>query len=158
MTESLTGRIPQSRRGQAITEFVLVLPVIIFTILGIVEIGRALFTYAMIADAHRDALRQAEILGYDGLNPPYLNCAEIQRRAEDAWFAEPVITITYEKGASDAEPYTCATVNNNLLETGDILRVQSTAAVDFLFFPFADLDVNFDGQRTIVKSDLRVSG
>jgi len=138
-------------RGQGITEFSLVIPVIIFTILGIVEIGRAMFTYAMVADAHRDALRQAEILGYDGVNIPYLDCAEITRRAEDAWFAEPVVTISYEKGAGP-ETYNCDEPDlDGKLATGDIMRVQSTASVDFLFFPFADLDLNFDGQRTLVK-------
>ena len=115
----LGTRSRRSHLGQATTEFALVLPVIIFTILGIVEVGRALFTYAMLADAHRDALRQAEILGYDGVNPPYLDCAEIERRAEDVWFTEPIITISYEKGAS-ATTYNCATVNDGLLETGDI--------------------------------------
>ena len=132
------------QRGQAAVEFSLVLPVLIFTILGIVELGRALFTYAQVADAQRDALRQAEILGYEGGSPPYLDCDAMIDRAQRVYFTTPSVSIQYVK-ADKSLTYTCDDVVDAVLETGDIVEIDVTAPVNFLFFPFADLNLNFEG-------------
>ena len=50
-------------RGQALAEFGLIAPLLLFLILGIADFGRALFTYAMASNALRDAVRYAEVLG-----------------------------------------------------------------------------------------------
>lgn len=51
------------RRGQALTEFVLVLPVLLLLTLAIIDVGRAIFTYSVIADAAREGARYAIVHG-----------------------------------------------------------------------------------------------
>ena len=49
----------QRPRGQALVEFALVLPVIVLLIFGIVDVGRAVFTYNTLSEAARQASRTA---------------------------------------------------------------------------------------------------
>ena len=47
------------RRGQALVEFALIVPLFILVIVGIFEGGRAIFTYNALSNAVREALREA---------------------------------------------------------------------------------------------------
>ncbi len=49
----------RSRRGQALAEFALVLPVILLLIFGAVDFGRAIFAYNTLSEAARQANRLA---------------------------------------------------------------------------------------------------
>jgi len=52
-------------RGQAITEFAIVLPILMVLLVGILEVGRMVFTYAAVTNASREAVRYASAFGLD---------------------------------------------------------------------------------------------
>jgi len=52
-------------RGQAITEFAIVLPILMVLLVGILEAGRMVFTYAAVTNASREAVRYASAFGLD---------------------------------------------------------------------------------------------
>jgi hypothetical protein len=60
------------------------------------------------------------------------------------------LTIQYVKEDGSAT-YTCATVTDDVLDNGDMLRITVHATVNPFFLPVGDLDINFTGQRTIIK-------
>jgi Flp pilus assembly protein TadG len=47
------------RRGQALVEFALVLPIIVLLIFGVIDAGRLVFTYNAVSNASRDGARVA---------------------------------------------------------------------------------------------------
>jgi Flp pilus assembly protein TadG len=47
------------RRGQALVEFALVLPILVLVVLGIFDFGRAIFAYNTVSNAAREAARVA---------------------------------------------------------------------------------------------------
>lgn len=48
-------------RGQALVEFALVMPVIVLVVLGVLDLGRAVFSYNTLAQAARQANRTAMV-------------------------------------------------------------------------------------------------
>ncbi len=46
-------------KGQALVEFAIVLPVIVFIVLGILDVGRAVYSYNTLAESARQAARMA---------------------------------------------------------------------------------------------------
>jgi Flp pilus assembly protein TadG len=50
-------------RGSALTEFALILPFLLTGIFGVIEFGRALYTYHFVSDAAREASRWASVRG-----------------------------------------------------------------------------------------------
>jgi hypothetical protein len=50
-------------RGTALTEFALILPFLLTGIFGVIEFGRALYTYHFVSDAAREASRWASVRG-----------------------------------------------------------------------------------------------
>lgn len=140
------------REGQGMVEFALTLPVLLLFVLGVIDMGRILFAYADSSNALREALRHAVLMGYtDGSYRPYLDCPKMADRAASGYFVLPDnVTITY-KTATGGKTYDCATVKDDLLSSGDMLEIELVAVVKPLFLPFGDLNLNFKGQRTIVK-------
>ena len=53
-------------RGQALVEFALVFPVLILILLGIFEVGRAVFAYNTIGNAAREGARVAAVNQIEG--------------------------------------------------------------------------------------------
>jgi Flp pilus assembly protein TadG len=47
------------QRGQALVEFAVVMPVIVFAILGLLDLGRAIYSYNTLAQSARQAARTA---------------------------------------------------------------------------------------------------
>jgi len=124
-------------------------------VLGLIDFGRILFTYAQASNSLRDALRYAELMGAnDGkTTPPYLDCTKITSLASNNFFAEksPTVTITYVKSDNPSKTYSCKTVTDSALSNGDMLQVSLAAKVKPLFLPFGTLNITFSGQRSIVK-------
>ena len=54
-------RIFHSERGQSLTEFALVLPLLLLLLLGTIEFGRILGTYLMMANLSREGARAAAV-------------------------------------------------------------------------------------------------
>lgn len=49
----------ESRSGQSLTEFALILPVFLLVLIGLLDIGRAIYAYNTVANAARTAARVA---------------------------------------------------------------------------------------------------
>ncbi|BAF59628.1 flp pilus assembly protein TadG [Pelotomaculum thermopropionicum SI] len=83
------GKLVREKRGQALVELALVLPLLLLLLMGIMESGRIFHSYLLITNASREGARA----GVTGAGD-----AEIQEKVKDA--AEPIhlsdsqITIT----------------------------------------------------------------
>ncbi len=64
---TLVGRISalRNRRGQALAEFALVLPLVLFFIAGIIEMGRAWNIKQAVTDAAREGARYTVVMDPD---------------------------------------------------------------------------------------------
>ena len=51
----------QSERGQSFVEFAFIMPFLVFLVLGIIQFGRALHNYLVIADAARVGAREGAV-------------------------------------------------------------------------------------------------
>lgn len=96
-------------QGQGLVEFALAVPIFLLIILGIFDFGRVLTTYAMTSNAVRDALRQAEIIGFEpdlGSVPPYRNCEKMVELIQRSFWI-PIdlsagdLTISYLEATKD---------------------------------------------------------
>jgi hypothetical protein len=90
-------------RGQSATEFALALPILLLVILGLLEVGRAVFMYAAVVNASREAVRYATAYGVNESDVlQYRNCAEIRNTAKEVAFLLPLedenIVIEYDTG------------------------------------------------------------
>jgi Flp pilus assembly protein TadG len=131
--------------GQSMAEFSLALPILLVALLGLLEVGRAVFMYASVVNASREAVRYATAFGVNESDVLQShNCAEIRNTAKRVAFLLPLedenITIEYDAGPDDAgviQPLTgepeCApdeTVDETIeLACGD--RVVVTVTVNY---------------------------
>jgi len=140
-------------KGQALAEFSFASAILVLLIMGLIDFGTLLFSYAQASNSLRTALRYAEILGYS-TSPtiPYLDCPSMTDAATNHFFtASHVVNIEYIKADNPSQTYTCTTVSDDVIENGDILHIELTAVVHPLFLPFGDFRIEFEGQRSIVK-------
>jgi Flp pilus assembly protein TadG len=79
-------------RGQAMVEFAIALPVLMMLLVGIMEVGRMVLTYALLNNSSRDAVRYASAVGRgeDGLLK-YNHCAGIKTSAQQSAY---IVTLT----------------------------------------------------------------
>ena len=146
-------------RGQALTEFALIAPLLLFLVLGIIDFGRALFTYAMGSNAVRDAVRYAEVLGYAGDTKSYLQCGaggKMDKAAHNVFFVnKQTVDIHYIQAATGATVDCSDPDLATKLQSGDLVVVESKATVNFItpFLSniFHSVDFDFKAQRTIIK-------
>lgn len=152
-------------RGQALVEFSLALMVLTFVIFGIFDFGRVFFAYSSAVNAHRNALRNAVVLGVLGSNdtPPYLDCTTMLSHATGGYFYNTKnITIKYiNTDAADTNPdYGCngsgglTTATKDNLDNGDLLVIEMDVVVTPILMPFGDLTIKLKGERTVVKEIL----
>jgi len=88
-------------RGQAIVEFALVLPLLLFVVVGLIEAGRAIFIYSSVTNASREAARYGTAYGVNaGGIAKFRDCAGIRAAARRTGFYLPLddIEITYDNG------------------------------------------------------------
>lgn len=144
--------------GQALVEFALSLPILLLFIGGILDFGMILFSYSQASNSLRDALRFGEVFGYASSDYiPYLDCAGMTDAATSNFFsAEHDVTITYIKASNIANTYDCAAYTTEelrtVLESGDILQIELVAKVDPFFLPIGELELSFEGQRTVIQA------
>lgn len=146
-------------RGQSMAEFSLVLPILLVVLFGLLEVGRAVFMYAAVVNASREAVRYATAYGVDEsdvLN--YQNCAEIRNTAKRVGFLLSLednnITIEHDTGpGSSKSPYCAPGVNVDTsieMNCGD--RVVVTVTYDYhpivSLVPMEDQTFNSSSART----------
>jgi TadE-like protein len=59
MSRVRSGRRPQSRRGQSLVEFALILPILLIVLLGLLDFGRAISAYNSVSNGARSGARVA---------------------------------------------------------------------------------------------------
>ncbi|MFQ5924267.1 MAG: TadE family protein, partial [Anaerolineales bacterium] len=65
--------------GQGLTEFALIMPVLLLLVLGIVEFGRMMIMFSSVSTASRDAVRYAVSVGEGSTGiPHYQDCLGIR--------------------------------------------------------------------------------
>src|SRR5690606_28743161 len=135
-------------RGQALTEFALVMPVLMLLMLGIIDFGRALFGYAMASNSLRQALRNAEVFGYNGVDINYTDCALMRDLIRRSFFVgTPTISIQFEKAKSGVIiPCSGSAIDPALLENGDMLQVVVSNSIHLITPGVSQIihDLNFD--------------
>jgi hypothetical protein len=94
---------PSHSKGQGMAEFALALPILMLVIFGLLEVGRALFMYAAVTNASREAVRFATAYGVNEGNVLHVqNCAAIRNTARRVAFLMPLedgdIVIEYDTG------------------------------------------------------------
>lgn len=130
-------------RAQAIVEFAIALPVLLMLLIGIMEVGRLVFMYAMVINSSRDAVRYASAYGrsddYGYLKYSY--CYGIRQNAKLSGFLlnlqDADIDIDYDggPGTSLLDPNGCDAASGEdpdivgVVETED--RVTVTVRVDY---------------------------
>jgi Flp pilus assembly protein TadG len=112
----MTPRSSGRRRGQALVEFALVLPILLLFIFGIIDAGRLIFTYNTVGNAARDGVRVAIV---NQSSPSGTNTCDTTSS-----FADPVgcavvaglalqltpadVSVKYRTAADDAD---CTTIS-----------------------------------------------
>jgi hypothetical protein len=96
-------------RGQSMVEFSMVLPILMLVIFGLLEVGRAVFMYAAVTNASREAVRYATAYGVNESDVlHYQNCAEIKNVAKRVGFllslTDDDIVIDYDTGPELIDP------------------------------------------------------
>lgn len=94
--------------GQSMAEFSLALPILLVALFGLLEVGRAVFMYAAVVNASREAARYATAYGVNESGVlQYHNCAEIRDIAKRVAFLLPLenddIVIKYDAGPDDSD-------------------------------------------------------
>jgi Flp pilus assembly protein TadG len=84
------------RRGQALVEFALILPLLILLMVGILDFGRAIFAYNSVSNAARTATRVAIV-------NQHLGAIEQAARAEAVTLEPLTVDVTYEAGCTTPE-------------------------------------------------------
>jgi hypothetical protein len=145
-------------RGQGLIEFALILPVLLFIIMGIIDFGRILFIYGMASNSLRTALRNAELLGYGGGGPLYIDCDELEADIRQVLFVGIDPDSNAYFGYIDTDAYTGAVVecdSSPTVDNGDLLQISLETPVR-LITPLVSgiapvVTLQFAGQRTIVS-------
>jgi Flp pilus assembly protein TadG len=127
------GRAAKEEHGQNLVEFALVITVVLMMIFGIIDFGRALYTYHFVAHAAREGSRYAMVRGADC---QLTNCTEgdIQNYVKSlangngldlSAMADPQVSWS-EGSSSDAS---CPTDHN----PGCVVQVQVSYNFKFIF-------------------------
>jgi len=103
----------RSIRGQAIVEFAIALPILLFILVGILEVGRMILIYSAVTNASRNAVRYGSVVGFEdsGQYHKYLYCDGIKEMAINSAFlmnsSDLTISISYDSGPGTASLGDC---------------------------------------------------
>ncbi len=155
-TKNLWAKNPRrGSRGQAMTEFALVLPMLLVLLFGIIETGRLMVIYTSVASASREAARYAAAAGKSENGVPYyLDTAGIQAAARrlGALTGAINVSIAYDRGPDDAVGFTPA--DANAVGLGDRVKITVTSQYIPMLGVVPQLKpftISSTASRTIVK-------
>ena len=150
----------QKERGQAFVEFALTFLLFIFLIVGILEVGRLVFSIAAIRTAAQEGARYGSAAGglASGVDNYYEDCPGIEAAATrignyaglQGWDVE----IAYDSGSDPTIIEECDTLSDpEVIELGYRVVVTTTGTVvPFVnFLPLPELTYSSTARRTIVK-------
>ena len=126
MIGSLRRHLHGRDRGQALVEFALVIPVFIFLVMGIFDLGRAVYANSTISNAAREGARIAIV---------DQTCAHITSEATRQSVALANVTVTADfRDPAGAVLATCPTTAARAIGDVAVVRVNYTftAATPFL--------------------------
>jgi Flp pilus assembly protein TadG len=136
------------RRGQALVEFVLVIPILLLLVFGLMDFARAWSAHHSIADAAREGarllvVRDADYAGADAAIRQTLASARLNT-------SEDRLTIDFRVG--DEGAWVDKTSGSTTAETGEAQSVRITYKYDFwLLGPFIGLG-NKDGMVNLIST------
>jgi Flp pilus assembly protein TadG len=152
-----------SRRGQAMVEFAIALPVLLMLLFGIMEVGRLLLTHALVSNASRNAVRYASTIGLEDNGLTRFNyCEGIKGVALASAYIIPeadlVIEVEYDEGSSDTKFAECDQWNASLVdndvdvESEDRVTVTITTVYKPLvkLIPIPQQTISYTSSRTIL--------
>ncbi len=152
-------REAQGAAGQGLVEFALTIPIVLFIIWAIIEMGWLLFVYSSVASASREAAR------YGAAVDNFDDCTGIWDAAKRVGFAAGIddanILISYDNLKNGAVHTAidggCDTLNPAEIVPGARILVQVTATYSPLVpLPLSDLTLQSDNAHTIV-TDLYIA-
>ena len=151
---------PQFSKAQAMVEFALVLPILMLVIVGLLEVGRAIFIYSGLSSATREGVRSGSAAGnnLDG-NPLYQDCLGIREAAKKAGIflnlQDENILIEYDHGPGSGVFASCADADGldesvHVVSGDRILIVIEAeyAPMIPLFVPLTPRTINASSART----------
>ena len=155
------------RRGQAIVEFALALPILLLIILGIIEVARLVFIYGAVVTASREAVRYGSVVGILNDDPDalrYQDCEGIKQTAQSVAFLPVIdpddIIIEYDAGPDDlTDPLPTCTPNGDGVDLSvdlvDFERISVTVSASYEtivpIFPQITIDdITSKSSRTIL--------
>lgn len=128
-------------RAQSMVEFAIVLPLLLALLIGILEVGRMVFIYAVVTNASREAVRFASAIGFSDntYNLKYQYCAGIRGVAKKYGFLlnlqDSDIAIAYDSGPGTTAITTkCAagtTNDSTVVVTMGKTRVKVTVSANY---------------------------
>jgi Flp pilus assembly protein TadG len=145
----------QHNRGQTLVEFALILPAFLMLIMGIVEFGRLMITYAGVASASREAARYGATVGVNASGVEHFaDCAGIRAEAKRVAAIAPItdadITIQYDNPSTGFFEASCPP---SQFELGD--RVIVTVSITFdPIVPLIDMGsipMTSETRRTVLR-------
>jgi Flp pilus assembly protein TadG len=88
-----------NERGQTMTEFALVMPILLFLLLGIIQFGLVFNNYLTLTDAVRAGARKAAVSRRTS-NPTQLTTTAVQNAATDLKASDLQVTVssTFQQG------------------------------------------------------------
>lgn len=94
----------RNRSGQALVEFALTVPILLFLVVGIIEFGRLMSAQQTITDTAREAARRAVVADAPSCQSKTENIESmIHRRLDDNGLNSNAATIAIDCGASGNE-------------------------------------------------------
>ena len=123
----------QKRRGAALVEMALVLPIFVTVVLGIVEFGRAMMVAQMCTNSAREGVRLA-VLDSSTNNEVETAVKDLMVAAAGVSAGDVAVTITITPAAGNPNP------GNNLALAGtrDLVRVQVAVPFDKVSYVSGD--------------------
>ena len=150
-----------SIKAQAMVEFALVLPILLLVIVGLLEVGRAIFMYSALFSAAREGVRYGSAAGNNLIGVPlYQDCAGIREAARTAGILlnlqDDEIVIEYDHGPETGVFASCSDPDgadeNVIVTSGDRILVNIStnyAPMIPLFVPLASRTIEISSARTI---------
>ncbi len=118
-----TDKIPS---GQALVEFALIFPVLFLLMMGLFDIGRAIFYYSTLNTAVREGTRVAIVQPYSDLNKTSFECQEAESTT-DVKICDEITNTLFTDELSDS------TITINRINVGGDPSIEID--IEFVFEP-----------------------